>query len=72
VHTIVHVLNKNQVVCSANLEFQLKELNKIYLEARDNCKFLITLERHFKNIVAGSLQSVQDSLPSMINAIRMV
>lgn len=31
-----------------------------------------TLERHFKNIVVGSLQSVQDSLPSLLNAIRMV
>ncbi|KAJ3224095.1 Dynein heavy chain 10, axonemal [Clydaea vesicula] len=72
VHTIVQTLNKYQVPCSATLEFQLKELNKIYIEAKDNVKFLITLERHFKNIITGSLQSVQDSLPSLMNSIRMV
>ena len=72
VHTIVHILSSHQVSCSTTLELQLKELNKSYTEAKDNVKFLITLERHFKNIIIGSLQSVQDSLPSLMNAIRMV
>lgn len=31
----------------------------MYTEAKDNVKFLITLERHFKNIITGSLPSVQ-------------
>jgi Dynein heavy chain, N-terminal region 1 len=35
-------------------------------------KFLTTLERHFKNISAGSFSVVLDTLPSMMNAIRMV
>ena len=54
------------------LDFQLSELNKFYAEARDNVKFLSTLERHFKNLVIGTLSSVQESLTSLMNAIRMV
>nr|KAJ3423035.1 Dynein heavy chain 10, axonemal [Polyrhizophydium stewartii] len=72
VHKIVQILNRAQVACSSSLEFQLAELNKIYTEAKDNVKFLSTLERHFKNIVIGSLGSIQDSLMSLMNAIRMV
>ena len=29
------------------------ELGKMYVEAKDNVRFLMTLERHFKNITAG-------------------
>ncbi|KAI8847268.1 dynein heavy chain and region D6 of dynein motor-domain-containing protein [Chytridium lagenaria] len=72
VHTLVKILAKAQVPCAPALEFQLGELNKFYTEAKDNVKFLSTLERHFKNIISGSLTSVQDALPSLMNAIRMV
>ncbi|KAF1336483.1 Dynein heavy chain, partial [Globisporangium splendens] len=48
------------------------ELSKLYIEAKDNVKFLTTLERHFKNIANGSFIAVADTLPSMTNAIRMV
>ncbi|KAI9102678.1 dynein heavy chain and region D6 of dynein motor-domain-containing protein [Phlyctochytrium arcticum] len=72
VHTIVQILTKAQSPTSSSLEFQLGELNKFYTEAKDNVKFLSTLERLFKNIITGSLSSVQDSLPSLLNAIRMV
>ena len=30
------------------------ELNKYYVEAKDNVRFLSTLERHFKNITHGA------------------
>lgn len=59
VHTIVQILSKATSPASSSLEFQLAELNKFYVEAKDNVKFLSTLERHFKNIVTGSLGSVQ-------------
>ncbi|KAJ3328734.1 Dynein heavy chain 10, axonemal, partial [Blyttiomyces sp. JEL0837] len=72
VHKIVQILGKAQASIHTSLEFQLQELNKFYAEAKDNIKFLSTLERHFKNIITGSLTSVQDSLPSLLNAIRMV
>ncbi|GBG66229.1 hypothetical protein CBR_g57832 [Chara braunii] len=51
---------------------QFNELSKLYLEAKDNVKFLATLERHFKNISSGSLASIYDTLPQMMNALRMV
>lgn len=53
---------------------QFQELTKLYMEAKENVKFLQTLERHFKNIsqARGSLTPISDTLPSMMNAIRMV
>ena len=51
---------------------QLKELSKLHVEAKDNVKFLSTLERHFKSISAGTLHEVADTIPPMMNAIRMV
>ena len=49
------------------------ELNKLYVEAKDNVKFLSTLERHFKNIThASSFAGIKECLPSMMNALRMV
>ncbi|KAG2382028.1 hypothetical protein C9374_005820 [Naegleria lovaniensis] len=53
---------------------QFQELTKLYMEAKENVKFLQTLERHFKNIsqARGSLTAISDTLPSMMNAIRMV
>ncbi|KAJ2996626.1 Dynein heavy chain 10, axonemal [Globomyces sp. JEL0801] len=72
VHKIQTILLSGKLPSSTSLEFQLSELNKIYSEAKDNVKFLSTLERHFKNIVIGSLASVEDSLMSLMNAIRMV
>jgi dynein heavy chain len=36
------------------------------------CISFSTLERHFKNLSHGSVSAVLDSLPSMMNAIRMV
>jgi dynein heavy chain len=52
--------------------YHFSELTKLYVEAKDNVKFLTTLERHFKNITSGNLSTIQDTLPSMMNAIRMV
>lgn len=49
------------------------ELNKYYVEAKDNVRFLSTLERHFKNIAHGAtFQVVIETIPSMMNALRMV
>ncbi|XP_059138610.1 dynein axonemal heavy chain 10-like [Physella acuta] len=56
-----------------DFEFTLKDLKKYALEARDNVRFLSTLERHFRNIKYGStFQSVIDTLPPMMNALRMI
>jgi hypothetical protein len=39
-------------------------LSHAYVEARDNVKFLNTLERHFKNLATGSLGAVAETLPA--------
>ena len=56
----------------AGFKSQLGELTKLAAEARDNVKFLTTLERHFKNISSGPLGGILDTLPPMMNALRMV
>ena len=63
-----------------NYRLAMAELTKLYAEAKDNVKFLTTLERHFKNIThykaanngAGTLAVVVDTVAPMINALRMV
>ncbi len=47
-------------------------MTKLAGEARDNVKFLMTLERHFKNVSTGALGAIVDTLPPMMNALRMV
>ena len=57
----------------SSLDYLRQDLAKYYVEAKDNVRFLSTLERHFKNVTHGaSFQSVIDTLPSMMNALRMV
>ncbi|CAF0991421.1 unnamed protein product, partial [Didymodactylos carnosus] len=49
------------------------DLTKYYLEAKDNVKFLSTLERHFKNVThAPSFRIVSETIPKMMSALRMV
>ena len=56
-----------------SFELHRSELNKYYVEAKDNVRFLSTLERHFKNLTHGAgFQVVLDTIPSMMNALRMV
>ena len=45
---------------------------KLAIEAKDNTKFLATLERHFKTLSGGSFAAILDTLPTMLNAVRMV
>ncbi len=57
----------------SNFEYHRSELNKYYLEAKDNVRFLGTLERHFKNLAHGAnFAIILDTLPAMLNALRMV
>lgn len=41
-------------------------------QARDNVKFLTTLERHFRSISASPLTGILDTLPLLMNALRMI
>jgi hypothetical protein len=42
------------------------------VQARDNVKFLSTLERHFKAISSGPLPAIADCLLPLMSALRMV
>lgn len=44
----------------------------LVLQARDNVKFLTTLERHFRSISSGSMTGILDTLPLLMNALRMI
>lgn len=67
------VLKIAGVPAYSNFEYHRAELNKYYLESKDNVKFLGTLERHFKNLAHGAnFAIIQDTLPAMTNALRMV
>ena len=56
----------------SNFRVQFNELTKLHVEAKDNVKFLTTLERHFKSLRDGTLTAVLDTLPPMMGALRMV
>ena len=72
VKTILEVLDHNVANLLPQFNYHAQELIKFYLVAKDNVRFLTTLERHFKIINKGSLQAIQESMISMMNALRMV
>ena len=54
-------------------EYCRGELNRYYLEAKDNVKFLGTFERHFKNLARRSnFVIILETVPAMMNSLRMV
>jgi dynein heavy chain len=70
---IVGVLAVVESPAASSFESQRLDLSKLYSEAKDNVRFLSTLERHFKNVCYGSsFHVVSETLPSMMNALRMI
>lgn len=57
---------------AASFRAQLSELARVCVEARDNTRFLLTMERHFQALGGGSLSAVADALAPMLNALRTV
>jgi len=53
-------------------ETHINDLKNLYTEAKDNVKFLTTLERHFKNLSMGSISLISETLPPTMSALRMV
>jgi dynein heavy chain len=51
---------------------QFQDLLVLFDESRDNVRFLTTLERHFKNISIGTLSTIRETIPSMLDSLRMV
>ncbi|CAM9474002.1 unnamed protein product, partial [Phaeothamnion confervicola] len=72
VQRMLRVLEEVEAPMLPTFAYHYQELSTLYVEAKDNVKFLATLERHFKNLSAGSFAAVLDTLPSMMHAVRMV
>ena len=73
VQKVMVVLKTANSPIYSNFEYHRTELNRYYTEAKDNVKFLGTLERHFKNLAQGANFSiVLDTLPNLMNSLRMV
>lgn len=53
-------------------EYCYKELIKLNGEAKDNVKFLNTLERQFKNLQSDDFGTIEKTLPSLLNGIKLV
>ena len=72
VQLMMQVMKIMDIPQLSSFNFHFSELTKLYLEAKDNVKFLTTLERHFKHISEGSYQTILESMQSMVNGLRMV
>ncbi|GAB1598225.1 dynein axonemal heavy chain 10 isoform X2 [Argonauta hians] len=69
VHQILDIFNS----VDSSFDEMLSDLHKYQIEAKDNVRFLSTLERHFRNISHGSsFQIVTETIPAMMNALRMI
>ena len=69
------ILKKVRMVGNAvvnPVDDQLYELSRLAVEAADNAKFLSTLERHFRTLVEGSVDTVVNSIPQLMDSLRMV
>lgn len=49
-----------------------KEFQKHAAKAKDFVKFLTTLERQFKNISRGELKVIEETIPSLLNGLKLI
>lgn len=55
-----------------NLTAKKQEFTKLHAQAKDFVKFLTTLERQFKNIGRGDLKGIEETLPSLLNGLKLI
>ncbi|CAJ1332260.1 unnamed protein product [Effrenium voratum] len=72
VKKVLEVLEASEPPVLQQFQDQFGSLQQMHVVAKDNVKFLTTLERHFKSLATGSMQTIVETLPSLMNAIRMV
>jgi len=72
VQQMLEVISSTESAQLSAFNYHFGELSKLFLEARDNVKFLTTLERHFKHVSDSSFQNILDSMQSMVNGLRQV
>ncbi|KAJ0394425.1 hypothetical protein P43SY_010922 [Pythium insidiosum] len=57
VQKMIKLLELVEASMLLTFKYHFSELSKLYIEAKDNVKFLTTLERHFKNIATIAKQA---------------
>eukprot|EP01022_Parablepharisma_sp_SALTPOND_P017583 TRINITY_DN2831_c0_g1_i1.p1 TRINITY_DN2831_c0_g1~~TRINITY_DN2831_c0_g1_i1.p1 ORF type:complete len:4437 (+),score=698.95 TRINITY_DN2831_c0_g1_i1:410-13720(+) len=62
----------NITPCADEFNKQREALAKQYAEAKDNVKYLSTLDRQFKNLREGNLVTVEETLTSLMNGLKLV
>ncbi|NWY37943.1 DYH10 protein, partial [Sylvia atricapilla] len=73
VQKILEILQEADSKLTGDLQIVLSDLKKHHMEAQDCAKFLSTLERHLKNLSAGSgVDVLSHTIPSLLNALRLV
>ena len=72
VQQMLEVISSTDSAQLSSFNYHYGELSKLFLEAKDNVKFLTTLERHFKHVTESSFQNILDSMQSMVNGLRQV
>ena len=72
VKLMIRVMEKARVNALSAFNAKCADLLTKYIEAKDNVKFLNTLERHFKNISSGNLTIMAETIPSMMKLLRHV
>ena len=73
VHNVVAVLRNNSVPELEGYDFNLAQVNKQRAEAKDNVRFLSTLERHFKHLSqCTTFSQATEHMGALMNALRMV
>jgi dynein heavy chain len=55
-----------------NFNAKKAEFTKFHAQAKDFVKFLTTLERQFKNIGRGDLKGIEETLPSLLNGLKLI
>ena len=74
---VLKVAKEGECTSATMIASTVQQFFRMYAEAKDNVKFLGTLDRHFRTLHAvdpknGSLQPIIDTLFSMMTALRMV
>jgi dynein heavy chain len=70
---IIHVLTDLDSPSLAGFNNIKLQLQSYLLEATDNYKFLLTIERHLKTLqMAKSIQAVIDILPNLMQGLKTI
>jgi len=72
IRTVLQLMYKVQFEGVSTLKSLIADIIKYHTEAKDNVKFLATLERHFNNLSRGTMSQIREVIPAVVNAIRMI